>query len=166
MDISAKMEGVELVSMCSSDSIASSVFLSSFQVCTEVHTQSTQQRECMELPSGVGMDAWMTPPTSYAKNKIRLPWLESTYTHPSRVHIAYTHPSRVLRGRQYSDYSSVLTACEEMWSGHIRSPFLLSLLVDIYEEDGSEAKRLEAIKVSAIVVICALEYIPLFQGVC
>ena len=77
-----------------------------------------------------------------------------------------SHTPRVLRGRWYNDYSNVLTACEEMWSGHIRSPFLLSLLVDIYEEDRSEPKILEAIKVSTIVATNSpSEYVPSFQGV-
>ena len=67
------------------------------------------------------------------------------------VYPAYAHTHRILRGRRYNDYSNLLTACEEMWTGHIRSPFLLSLLVDIYEEDGSEPKILEAIKVSTVV---------------
>ena len=70
------------------------------------------------------------------------------------VYPVYAHTHRVLRGRRYNDYSNLLTACEEMWTGHIRSPFLLSLLVDIYEEDGSEPKILEAIKVTTVVENC------------
>ena len=56
-------------------------------------------------------------------------------------------PPRVLRGRRYSDYSVVARVCEEMRAGHVRSPFLLALLVDMYEEDGGEEKRQEAVKV-------------------
>ena len=54
---------------------------------------------------------------------------------------------RLLRGRRYSDYSNVLSACDEMLTGHVRSPFLLAFLVDAYEEDGGEEKRQEAVKV-------------------
>jgi hypothetical protein len=52
----------------------------------------------------------------------------------------------VLRGRRYSDHSSVLTACEEMLTNHVRSPFLLAVLVDAYEEEGGEERRQEAVK--------------------
>ena len=53
----------------------------------------------------------------------------------------------ILRGKLYKDHEKVVSACEEMLAGHIRSPFLLAVLVDMYEEDGQEEKRLEAIKV-------------------
>ena len=53
----------------------------------------------------------------------------------------------LLQGRHYSDHKSVMSACEEMVKIHIRSPFLLALMVDAYEEDGSEERRQDAIKV-------------------
>ena len=40
-----------------------------------------------------------------------------------------------------------MSACEEMQREHIRSPHLLALLVDVYEEEGGEEKRREAVKV-------------------
>ena len=56
-------------------------------------------------------------------------------------------PSSILRGKKFRDHEVVVTACEEMLSAHIRSPYLLALLVDIYEESGEEEKRKEAVKV-------------------
>jgi protein farnesyltransferase/geranylgeranyltransferase type-1 subunit alpha len=52
----------------------------------------------------------------------------------------------VLRGRRYSDHPGVVAACEEMLGSHVYSPFLLALLVDVYEEDGGREKRDEAVK--------------------
>jgi protein farnesyltransferase/geranylgeranyltransferase type-1 subunit alpha len=61
---------------------------------------------------------------------------------------AWNYLQGVLRGRRYSDHSSVLTACEEMLTNHVRSPFLLAVLVDAYEEEGGEERRQEAVKVN------------------
>lgn len=42
--------------------------------------------------------------------------------------------SSILRGRKLSEFPGVSEFCEELYSKHIRSPLLLSMMVDIYEE--------------------------------
>ena len=70
------------------------------------------------------------------------------HTHSHSLTHTHTHTHRILRGRRYSDYPNVVRACEEMLSNYISSPFLLALLVDVFEEDGREEKIQEAVKVS------------------
>ena len=48
-------------------------------------------------------------------------------------HNAFYVPS-ILRGRKLSEYPGLSQFCEELYSKHIRSPFLFSLMVDICEE--------------------------------
>lgn len=40
----------------------------------------------------------------------------------------------ILKGKKLSEYPGLKSFCDELYSKHIRSPFLLSLLVDMYEE--------------------------------
>ena len=40
----------------------------------------------------------------------------------------------ILRGRKLSEFPGVSEFCEELYAKHIRSPLLLSMMVDIYEE--------------------------------
>ena len=47
----------------------------------------------------------------------------------------------VLKGKQLSEHPGLKDTCQEMFSQRIRSPFLLSLLVDMYEEDVGQGKQ-------------------------
>ena len=40
----------------------------------------------------------------------------------------------ILRGHKLSEFPGVSEFCDELYSKHIRSPLLLSMMVDIYEE--------------------------------
>ena len=40
----------------------------------------------------------------------------------------------ILRGRKLSKYPGLAQFCEDLFSKQIRSPFLLSMMVDIYQE--------------------------------
>ena len=42
---------------------------------------------------------------------------------------------RVLLGRRLSEHPGLKEACQDLYSRQIRSPFLLAMLVDIYEEE-------------------------------
>ena len=54
-------------------------------------------------------------------------------------------PRRVLKGKRLSEYPGVKEACDEMYSRHIRSPFLLSTLVDMHEERAGQVGGEEAL---------------------
>ncbi len=41
----------------------------------------------------------------------------------------------MLRGKRLSEYPGLREVCDEMYSRHVRSPFLLSTLMDMYEEE-------------------------------
>jgi len=56
-----------------------------------------------------------------------------------------------------SKYEEVRTTCEELLAGHIRSPYLLSLLVDIYQELGSKQLLEEAVKVCIWLIFIKME---------
>ena len=49
----------------------------------------------------------------------------------------------ILRGRKLSEFAGVSEFCEDLYSKHIRSPLLLSLMVDIYEERAAADKTTE-----------------------
>ena len=99
---------------------------------------------CLTLPPSLPPSLPPALPPTFPPHHINS-WLTLSLSRSLflRKHLA----PRVLRGRRYSDYSVVARVCEEMRAGHVRSPFLLALLVDMYEEDGGEEKRQEAVKV-------------------
>ena len=47
----------------------------------------------------------------------------------------------MLKGKQLSEHPGLKDTCQEMFSQRIRSPFLLSLLVDMYEEEVGQGKQ-------------------------
>lgn len=79
--------------------------------------------------------------------------------HLTQTHIIYTHSltltsplspslpppshthSSVLKGKRLSEHPGLKDTCLEMFSQRIRSPFLLSLLVDMYEEEVGQGKQ-------------------------
>ena len=85
--------------------------------------------------------------------------LTHTHTHP-HIHLlthSHSHPlfllpptssphaplwlHSVLKGKQLSEHPGLKDTCQEMFSQRIRSPFLLSLLVDMYEEEVGQGKQ-------------------------
>ena len=63
---------------------------------------------------------------------------------PTSSHLLPTRPlwlHSVLKGKQLSEHPGLKDTCQEMFSQRIRSPFLLSLLVDMYEEDVGQGKQ-------------------------
>ena len=85
--------------------------------------------------------------------------LTHTHTHP-HMHLlthSHSHPlfplphtssphaplwlHSVLKGKQLSEHPGLKDTCQEMFSQRIRSPFLLSLLVDMYEEEVGQGKQ-------------------------
>lgn len=52
----------------------------------------------------------------------------------------------VLRGRRLSEWPGLKEACLELYSRHLHSPFLLSLLVDMYEEEAGQESLRKAIE--------------------
>ena len=95
----------------------------------------------MELPPGV------RHVTDYFS--LHLTQTHIIYTHsltltsplsPSLPPPPHTHPS-VLKGKRLSEHPGLKDTCLEMFSQRIRSPFLLSLLVDMYEEEVGQGKQ-------------------------
>lgn len=113
MDIPARAVSVPLVSMLKWFQCNSVWrFLPSFQVCTEVHTQSTQQWEFVELPTGVCIDAWMTPPTECAKNLFNAGELPTV--HPAKYYVYETINMDTLKwGHFVKQYTS--WCCTMLW---------------------------------------------------
>ena len=67
-----------------------------------------------------------------------------TYVSPPRIdHCCYTMFNfyRILKGKSLCDWPSIRTFCDELYSKSIRSPFLLSLLIDLYEEDARKGEE-------------------------
>lgn len=64
---------------------------------------------------------------------------------PLPSHLLPTHtpllPPSVLKGKRLSEHPGLKDTCLEMFSQRIRSPFLLSLLVDMYEEEVGQGKQ-------------------------
>lgn len=54
---------------------------------------------------------------------------------------------RIMKGRCLSSYPGLREVCEEMFSKDIRSPLLLGVLVDMYQELGDEMHLKTALKV-------------------
>lgn len=57
--------------------------------------------------------------------------------------------NRVLKGKRLSEYPGLREACEDMYSGHIRSPLLLGLLIDMYQEIGDHTHLNKALEASS-----------------
>lgn len=54
---------------------------------------------------------------------------------------------RILKGKQLSEYPGLRETCEEMLSNNIRSPLLLGVLVDMYQELGDHTHLSKASEV-------------------
>lgn len=61
-------------------------------------------------------------------------------THPHTPTSTHAPTHSVLKGKQLSEYPGLKDTCQEMFSQY-HSPFLLSLLVDMYEEEAGRGEK-------------------------
>lgn len=54
---------------------------------------------------------------------------------------------RILKGKCLNEYPGLKVACDDMFSKNIRSPLLLGVLVDMYQEQGGHTHLTQAAEV-------------------
>ncbi len=71
---------------------------------------------------------------------------------------------RILKDEGLCRHQLVRDTCEELLAGHIRSPYLLSLLVDIYRELGTVELLQKAVEVRKSLCVCVC--VCVFNMIC
>ena len=56
--------------------------------------------------------------------------------------------NRVLKDQRLSEYAGLWDTCEEMYAGNIRSPLLLGVLIDMYQEKADTTHLNKALEAS------------------
>ena len=78
---------------------------------------------------------------THSHSRLLFPLLPPPPTSPTSSPHAPLWLHSVLKGKELSEHPGLKDTCQEMFSQRIRSPFLLSLLVDMYEEEVGQGKQ-------------------------